>query len=90
MAKEKVIQRKYKNKYNGLLVFGIWLFILFLISNIIYKRCVVYCPVNIQRNLDGLRTIIFFTGMVIIVSWCFLKYKRENYTLIGLEGDVIK
>lgn len=88
--KGKIQYKKYKNPYRGLLVLGIWAFVLFWFSTIIYGRCVTQCPANITNNLDGLRTIIFITGMFIITCRFFLKYDRGNYTVIELEGDVIE
>ena len=90
MMKGKIQYKKYKREYGGLLFVGIWVFILFWFSDIIYGRCVAQCPANITINFNGLRILILFTGIALIAGWFFLKYGRDNYTLIELEGDVIE
>lgn len=88
--RQKIRYKKYKRDYHGLLVIGIWLFVLFSFLNNTYIRCIAYCPIDIQYTLDGLRILLFITSIFILIIWFLVKHDIDNWTLIELEGDVIE
>ena len=88
--KEKIIQRKYKKDYNGLLVIAFFIFLVLLVQNkAIECQSNEECVIGVH-NMNTINIIWYLFIIVLIAGYFIVRTDPKNYVEVEIEGNVIE